>query len=235
MADPFPVLHALTQAEPRYAEYLRLSCEGKVARLIFWGDETVGGNVLSPGQYKKVLALWYTFADLPSHIRSSSVGWLPIGILPYKLVKNTQGGYSGILGNALKLFFHGQKWSFITGMRIIAPGGAFILKARFAALVQDWGEENSTDPPRVFFSGFIFLQFRRRCFAQGFCKRGGSVLFLSSLQGRGCAQGGIGFERGRGPFVLCMVQKRILWLRRVRLTLVAAVPFAYRCLLITNL
>ena len=77
--------------------FFRLHCSGQVNRVVFWGDETTGGNPLRPDSRTKFLCLYWSFLELPEWYRALDHGWMPIGYMKYDTLKHIVSGYSGVL------------------------------------------------------------------------------------------------------------------------------------------
>ena len=97
VAHPCALLPWLCSECPQLEAFIREHCSGQVNRVVFWGDETVGGNPLRPDNRTKFLAVYWSFLELPDWYRVLDHGWIPIGFIKADTLKDVVSGYSGVL------------------------------------------------------------------------------------------------------------------------------------------
>ena len=82
-------------------EFFEKVLKGRLGTLCFHVDGARLGNVLRPDAGRELHAVTYTFAQFPECFRSRDAGYLPLTILPAKIVFGTgmSVAMGAILGN----------------------------------------------------------------------------------------------------------------------------------------
>ena len=107
-------------------------------RLILYADEARPGNVLRPDKGRMYLAVYYTFSELPQHVRRRAPGWMPGCFLRSSEVAKLAGGPAAIIHGFLRMNFgDGARHNLETsGVRL--PGSTLPpFRAHFQALLGD--------------------------------------------------------------------------------------------------
>ena len=133
--NPFGLLYLLTHTCPTFGNLLRRpAC---TAKLVFYSDETVPGNVMRPDSGRGLECFYWTIIELPTWFRVRKFGWFTLLVIRTSLVRKVQGGMSAIWRQVFKVFF-GSTWNFDSiGVRCMSSTSEFVFKARFGCILAD--------------------------------------------------------------------------------------------------
>jgi hypothetical protein len=133
---PFALIYWLCSTSSKFGDFLREHLEGKVNSVCIWADETTSGNQHRSDNRRTFMSFYWTLCELPAYYRNTDHGWFPLGVLSVDSVKNVDGEASAVLKYLMRFMFLGEH-NFATGVRFGQAGREFIIRGRFAALLQD--------------------------------------------------------------------------------------------------
>ena len=134
--NPFALLFWMSHSCEQFGNLLSNNITGR-AKLVFYSDGTVPGNVLRPDCGREVECFYWTILELPTWFRVRKFGWFTFCVIRTTLVQKIPGGIAAVWHAMLKVFF-GDTWNFDTiGVRCGSSDGDFILRGQFACILAD--------------------------------------------------------------------------------------------------
>ena len=137
--NPMSLLRKLSTLRPEYGDLLKETLQDGKAKLMFYCDETVPGNVLRPDHGRSQVCFYWTVVGLPHWARSSAWGWHHFAAFPVKLLDTVPGSQSWLFARMLDVFFGHSVLasSFPGGVFCESSSGPFTFHAREAILLAD--------------------------------------------------------------------------------------------------
>lgn len=137
--NPFALLWVLADKKP---EFWSLLCDGRCplseAKLLLYIDEVTPGNPLRPEKSRCTQCIYWTFADLPSHVLSHSEFWFVFTTVRSTIVNRWPGKVSGLMRHVLLRFFGDPSTpNFREGVVLQNADRSFLFRASFAGFLSD--------------------------------------------------------------------------------------------------
>ena len=108
---PMAMLYCLCEMTPRFAAVLGACLETQPStpehpwRMVWYGDEAVPGNVLSPDNTRKAFCLYWSFVEFGLELLSRSMMWFLGSICRTSLAKRIPGGISRVMRYMFEVMF----------------------------------------------------------------------------------------------------------------------------------
>ena len=149
--NPFGFLHYLSQESAAFGRIIANKLKNQTNSVIIYFDETRPGNVLRPDYGRQVLAVYWTFKELPEHVRSRSVGWFPFTFVRSEKITRLPGKVSNFAARILRIFFS-EGFNMSVGVRCIVKNEDVFVRAKFCGIVGD--EKALKEAYRCYWSGW---------------------------------------------------------------------------------
>lgn len=134
---PQAMLFLACSLSTAFADALYEAVRGKRARIIVTVDELVPGNALRPDKGRTVQACYWSFLDLPDHIRSRSASWFTLFSIRSSIINDVRGKLSGFLAALLRAAFCCTHSLVHPGVHLPRAGGRFHVHAELTGFVAD--------------------------------------------------------------------------------------------------
>ena len=142
---PFSLLYSLTKTNESFSEMFKRAMErthvpspSHMWKLLFYCDEAVPGNPLSPDQGRKSWCFYYSWAELGQRELCSEWSWLTFGVLRSSEVEHVSGGMAAVFTACMNVFLGGSPNMRDHGFVVCLPTRQhLVIVCDFAAFVGD--------------------------------------------------------------------------------------------------
>lgn len=106
-------------------------------RVMIYIDEVCPGNPLRPSKSRTTQCIYWSIAELPSHLLVQSRMWFLFTVVRSSVVSSSTGGVSALMKHTLHTFFPSDGTGLQRGVAIVNDNRHHLVRARFGGFVAD--------------------------------------------------------------------------------------------------
>ena len=134
--NPFALMYICGERSTEFFTMMELLCT-RPLKLLLYIDEMTPGNPFRPEKSRSSQCVYFTFADLPSHVVVHSDYWFLMTVVRSSIVSQWPGQVSGFIKDIMKIMFCNVAPRFSTGVALVNNGRSILLRATFSGFLCD--------------------------------------------------------------------------------------------------